>query len=70
MADLTRYLVAHPGDAQARNNRGTAYFLPGGTDNASLALADFDRAIALAPDDPAGFCNRGLVHVRRNATAR
>src|SRR5207247_2490600 len=33
-------------------------------DDPAAALADFDAALALSPDDPAGFFNRGLARLR------
>lgn len=46
--------------AAAFGNRGTALARLGAL---AAALADYDRAIELAPDDPAAYINRGNVHV-------
>jgi tetratricopeptide (TPR) repeat protein len=36
------------------------------TDQKELALARFDQAIELIPEEPAGWANRGLYHLRKN----
>lgn len=77
--DLTRVIEADPENAAAHNNRGTAYLslakagaTP--TDRPSEALdraiADFDRAVTLAPGAPEAYFNRALAYIRRGETAR
>jgi hypothetical protein len=46
--------------AAAFGNRGTALARLGAL---AAALADYDRAIELAPDDPVAYVNRGNAHV-------
>src|SRR5437763_14612257 len=36
------------------------------TERSELAEARLDKAIALVPDEPAGWANRGLLNLRRN----
>ena len=48
IADLTRACELQPGDANCRYRRGIAYWR---NRNPRLALADFDDALKLAPDD-------------------
>jgi tetratricopeptide (TPR) repeat protein len=53
-----RALQAKPSDAAVRTDLGTAYWFMG---NADAALAEFNRALTYAPDNPNTLLNRGLV---------
>ena len=51
------------GLAQLLNNRGNAYM---GTGDLDHALADFDRAISLAPDSAVPHNGRGIAYAAKN----
>lgn len=53
-----RALQARPADAAVRTDMGTAYWYMG---NADRALAEFDKALGDAPNNPNTLFNRGLV---------
>jgi len=46
------------------NNRGAAYYKKG---QADLAKEDFDKAIAIDPDDTAAYFNRGKIYLNEKA---
>jgi tetratricopeptide (TPR) repeat protein len=54
-----RALAIRPADTAIRTDMGTAYWYMG---NADLAIAEFDKALADAPDSPNTLFNRGLVN--------
>src|ERR1700687_2120498 len=47
---------------KARFSRGVAYL---GTGQIDRAIADFDQAIALNPNEPTGFNNRGVAYAEK-----
>jgi lipoprotein NlpI len=51
------------GLAELLNNRGNAYM---GTGDLGHALADFDRAISLAPDSAEPYNGRGIAYAAKN----
>jgi tetratricopeptide (TPR) repeat protein len=53
-----RVLKAKPADAAVRTDMATAYWYMG---NADSAIAEFNEALAAAPDNPNTLFNRGLV---------
>jgi cytochrome c-type biogenesis protein CcmH/NrfG len=53
-----RALEVKPAEAAVRTDMGTAYWYMG---NADLAIAEFDKALTFAPDNPNTLFNRGLV---------
>lgn len=53
-----RALAVKPADAAVRTDMGTAYWYMG---NADLAIAEFDKALVDAPNNPSTLLNRGLV---------
>jgi tetratricopeptide (TPR) repeat protein len=53
-----RALDAKPSDAAVRTDMGTAYWYMGDADR---ALAEFDKALSYAPNNPNTLFNRGLV---------
>jgi cytochrome c-type biogenesis protein CcmH/NrfG len=53
-----RALEVKPADAAVRTDMGTAYWYMG---NADLAIAEFNRALDYAPNNPNTLFNRGLV---------
>jgi cytochrome c-type biogenesis protein CcmH/NrfG len=53
-----RALQAKPSDVAVRTDLGTAYWFMG---NADSALAEFNRALTYAPNNPNTLFNRGLV---------
>ncbi len=62
----SRALKAKPADAAVRTDMATAYWYMGQTDR---ALAEFDKALADAPDNPNTLFNRGLVKWRAKKDA-
>jgi tetratricopeptide (TPR) repeat protein len=54
----SRVLAIRPADAAVRTDMGTAYWYMG---NPDLAIAQFDKALAYAPNNPNTLFNRGLV---------
>ncbi len=66
IADLTKAIELDPGDAEARTLRGRALT---GTDPAA-AIADFSRAIAIAPDKGSAWRDRGAAFYRAKDFAR
>ena len=56
IAAYTKAITLKPDYIEALNNRGTAYF--NYLKNPTAALADFDRAIALAPKQGLYYLNR------------
>lgn len=48
--------------AQVYNNRGVAHWR---LDRFDLALADYERSLAINPDDPETYVNKGNAHVFR-----
>jgi len=54
----SRVLAIRPADASVRTDMGTAYWYMG---NPDLAIAQFDKALASAPNNPNTLFNRGLV---------
>jgi tetratricopeptide (TPR) repeat protein len=58
IASCTAEIAAEPRDAEARVNRGFAYFLQRNYDQ---ALADYDEAIQLDPEGADAFARRGLI---------
>jgi tetratricopeptide (TPR) repeat protein len=60
---LSAVVRAHPDSGAAHAARAQVYSRMGDTDR---ALADADRAVALAPRDPAAWEARGLVRIARN----
>lgn len=54
-------LALRPSDAAVRTDMATAFWYLGNTDR---ALAEFDKALAVAPDNPNTLFNRGLVRWR------
>lgn len=54
----TRALAAKPTDASVRTDMATAYWYMG---NADTAIAEFDKALTYAPNNPNTLFNRGLV---------
>jgi tetratricopeptide (TPR) repeat protein len=74
LAAANQSLALNGSSASAYTNRGLAYYGKGLDD---LAIADFDRAIALAPDASAGsndsgnafaYNDRGLAYARKGLT--
>jgi cytochrome c-type biogenesis protein CcmH/NrfG len=63
-----RALRARPTDAAVRTDMATAYWYMG---NADSAIAEFNKALAYAPDNPNTLFNRGLVEWqgKKNAAA-
>jgi tetratricopeptide (TPR) repeat protein len=53
-----RALKAKPADAAVRTDMATAYWYMG---NADTALAEFNKALTYAPNNPNTLFNRGLV---------
>jgi tetratricopeptide (TPR) repeat protein len=53
-----RVLEVKPADAAVRTDMGTAYWYMG---NADQALAEFNKALGYAPNNPNTLFNRGLV---------
>jgi tetratricopeptide (TPR) repeat protein len=62
----SRALAERPSDASARTDMATAYWYLGDTDR---ALAEFDKALTYAPNNPNTLFNRGLVkwHGKKDA---
>jgi tetratricopeptide (TPR) repeat protein len=56
-----RTLQITPADADVRTDMGTAYWFQG---NADSAIAEFDKALTYAPNNPNTLFNRGLVKWR------
>jgi tetratricopeptide (TPR) repeat protein len=54
----SRSLNARPSDASVRTDMGTAYWYMG---NADSAIAEFNKALTYAPNNPNTLFNRGLV---------
>ena len=54
----TRALAARPSDASVRTDMATAYWYMG---NADTAIAEFNKALTYAPNNPNTLFNRGLV---------
>ncbi len=63
----SRVLVLRSADASVRTDMATAYWYLGNTDR---ALAEFDKALASAPDNPNTLFNRGLVRWRGKQDSR
>jgi len=61
-----RALKAKPADAAVRTDMATAYWYMGEADR---AIAEFDRALGYAPDNPNTLFNRGLVRWRAKKDA-
>ena len=59
IADYSRGVEINPQDADAYNNRGSAWQA---ANKASQALADYSRAIELDPDNFLYYFNRGGLH--------
>jgi tetratricopeptide (TPR) repeat protein len=53
-----RVLAIRPADTAVRTDMGTAYWYMG---NPDLAIAQFDKALTYAPNNPNTLFNRGLV---------
>ncbi len=62
-----RALAQRPEDASVRTDMATAFWYMGNTDR---ALAEFDKALAVAPDNPNTLFNRGLVRWRGKQDSR
>jgi tetratricopeptide (TPR) repeat protein len=61
-----RLLKIEPADAAVRTDMGTAFWYMGNSDR---ALAEFDKALAVAPNNPNTLFNRGLVRWKGKADA-
>src|SRR5437588_10785275 len=59
--DLAKNLGSHIGEAYTRNGRGLAL---GGLGNYEMALAEFESAIKLCPNNAWVYYNRGLTFER------
>jgi cytochrome c-type biogenesis protein CcmH/NrfG len=57
----SRTLKARPADADVRTDMATAYWYMG---NADAALAEFNKALTYAPNNPNTLFNRGLVKLQ------
>ena len=63
---LTRHLAAHPGDAAGWNALGVAASHAG---QAGTAREAFGTVVGIAPDDVAGWYNRGLLNFHERSWA-
>ena len=64
IADYSQGIYFMPNDSQFYYNRGIAYADNG---NLDLALADYNKAIALNPQYVKAFVNRSNVFFKRNS---
>jgi len=62
----SRALKAKPADAAVRTDMATAYWYMGQADR---AIAEFDKVLLYAPDNPNTLFNRGLVKWRAKKDA-
>jgi tetratricopeptide (TPR) repeat protein len=62
IADFTQALRLDPDNANAYNERGSAYAAKGDYDQ---ALADYNQAIRLDPNDTHAYNNRGLAYAKK-----
>ena len=62
-----RALRFRPSDAAVRTDMGTAFWYMG---NADTAIAEFNKALAYAPDNPNTLFNLGLVRWKGKKDAR
>ena len=67
IADLSTVVKRQPKGVLPLLNRGIAYYQRREEGDAAAAIADFARAITLAPDDYRGYYHRGLAQIRAGA---
>jgi tetratricopeptide (TPR) repeat protein len=60
---FNQVLAAEPQDATDYSNRALSYYQKG---QLALAIADYPKAISLAPDNPDLYQNRGFVYYQQN----
>lgn len=69
IADLSTVIERRPTRVDPLVNRGIAYYQRNGDGDLALARADFDRVVALQPQDHRGYYHRALVAIRSGDVA-
>lgn len=63
----TEIIAAHPDSVEAYLRRGSAYYYTAGSNAATdRALADFEKAMELAPEHPRGYIGRARIYELRH----
>jgi tetratricopeptide (TPR) repeat protein len=68
VTDLTAVVARQPQGVVPLLNRGIAYYQRRGEGDLAAAIADFSKAVTLAPEDHRGYYHRGLAKIRSGAT--
>jgi len=69
IADLSTVIERRPTRVDPLVNRGIAYYQRNGDGDLARARADFDRVVALQPQDHRGYYHRALVEIRSGDVA-
>jgi tetratricopeptide (TPR) repeat protein len=69
VADLSTVIEHKPARVDPLINRGIAYYQRNGAGDLELAQADFDRVVALQPQNYQGYFHRALVEIRTGDAA-
>lgn len=69
IADLSTVIERRPTRVDPLVNRGIAYYQRNGDGDLARARADFDRVVALQPQDHRGYYHRALVAIRSGDVA-
>jgi tetratricopeptide (TPR) repeat protein len=64
IADLGQVIAAQPWQEDPYLNRGIAYYQRNRPGDLALAMADFGRALEIAPEDDRGYYHRALAAIR------